>query len=290
MDSVNISNEDGRKDFKNIYRKWLLRNPRMNSSDMTTEHEKISESIYPPALQFAFGVVGNIIALGILLKKSKEHKWKPFYRLVGGLAITDFCGIALVYPAVMIRYGSGFTFEYPKELCEYVSFIWSFSFMSSAMIVAVMSFDRFYAIMFPMKYITRDRGCATNIALVIIWTTSGGICSLHVLGIGSVKSFYPGSWCFMNFVSNARLDRISCIIYFVFGMVVLGTTSTLNFTVIFHLCRKSFLSTKNAILVRNMKQRRRKSDICVIAMLLAIVIVFTVCWVPLMVSIIYFKI
>lgn len=117
-----------------------------NSSGVNLNQTKVWESAVPPALQFAFGVVGNLIALGVLVKSAKYHKWKPFYRLVGGLALTDGGGILLVYPTVMVMYATDFTYDYPETLYNYSSFIFSLLFTSSAMIVCAMSFDRFMAI------------------------------------------------------------------------------------------------------------------------------------------------
>ena len=114
-----------------------------NSSGLNLNQTKVWESAVPPALQFALGVVANLIALGLLVKSAKYHKWKPFYRLVGGLALTDGGGILLVYPTVMVRYATDFTYDYPETLCNYSSFIFLLLFTSSAMIVCAMSFDRF---------------------------------------------------------------------------------------------------------------------------------------------------
>lgn len=115
-----------------------------NSSDVNLNQTKVWESAVPPALQFALGVVANLIALGLLVKSAKYHKWKPFYRLVGGLALTDGGAILLVYPIAIVRYATDFTYDFPKPLCDYSSFIYSLLFTSSAMIVCAMSFDRFW--------------------------------------------------------------------------------------------------------------------------------------------------
>ncbi|XP_052712498.1 prostaglandin E2 receptor EP4 subtype-like [Crassostrea angulata] len=131
---------------------WKIGESNMFNNSNFTDEPVVFESIVPPSLQYGFGVFGNLIAIILLFRSSGQHKWKPFYRLVGGLAITDFCGIALVYPAVMIRYISGFTFDFPKELCGFVSFCFSFSFLSSALIVSAMSFDRFLAVTCPILY------------------------------------------------------------------------------------------------------------------------------------------
>ncbi|XP_048752933.1 prostaglandin E2 receptor EP4 subtype-like [Ostrea edulis] len=248
-----------------------------NSSNSTEDH--MWESSVPPALQFAFGVIGNAIALVVLILSSKDHQWRPFYRLVFGLALTDGGGILCVYPTVMIRYASNFTFEFPKSLCDYSSFIYTFTLMSSAMIICAMSFDRFFAILFPILYNnSTNKGRRTNCVLAVIWSIGLLLSTLHLMGLGSSHNYYPKSWCFLNFVGRSPRDRINSYIYSVFGLLVLICTIAVNISVILTVCRNRRSNNK-------WSKRRLHSDVYIIIFLLVIVIVFTTCWAPLMVVI-----
>lgn len=250
-----------------------------NSSNSTEHH--MWEPAAPAALQFAFGVIGNAIALVVLNLSSKKHKWRPFYRLVCGLALTDGGGVLLVYPTVMIRYASDFTYEFPKELCDYSSFIYTFTLMSSAMIICAMSFDRFFAILYPFIYNSGNKGLRANLTLATIWITGLLLSTLHLMGLGSSYNYYPKSWCFLNFIGGTTKDRINAYIYSVFGLLILISTICINISVILTVCR-------NMKRIKNMSSRRRMmSDVYIIVFLLVIVIVFTACWAPLMVSMIF---
>ncbi|XP_048758823.1 prostaglandin E2 receptor EP4 subtype-like [Ostrea edulis] len=249
-----------------------------NTSNITIE-PIIWESTAPPALQFALGVGGNLIALIALVTSRKRHKWKPFYRLVAGLALTDGGGILLVYPTVMIRYASDFTYEFSKPLCHYSSFVFTFMLISSAMIVCAMSFDRFMAILYPFKYNFFGKKHRANLTLVVIWLLGTLISSLHLMGLGSSFKYYPGSWCFLNFIGISILDRVNSYIYSLFGLLILCTIFSFNILVIVSLCRN--LRRDKIIL----KSQRRKSDIFNVCLLLVIVSVFTICWTPLMFTI-----
>ncbi|XP_061180248.1 prostaglandin E2 receptor EP4 subtype-like [Saccostrea echinata] len=245
----------------------------ISNSNITFE-ETVSESILPPSLQYAFGGFGNIMAIFFLCRSAGEHKWKPFYRFVCGLAISDFCVIALVYPAVMVRYISGFTFEFPRQLCEYCSFWSSFSFMSSALIVSAMSFDRFLAVRFPIWYRNTQKRRA-NIMLLVIWAFTATVSSLNLIGIGSVKNFYPGSWCFIDFANKGLLERVNTYIYSITGIIILLITVFLNVAVAYSVCRKPVLTT--------IDNKRKRNDIYIIVFLFTVVTLFSICWVPLMV-------
>ncbi|XP_061183478.1 prostaglandin E2 receptor EP4 subtype-like [Saccostrea echinata] len=204
----------------------------MNDSNVSG---MVWESAVPPSLQFAFGVTGNITALLILVCSSTTHKWQTFYKLVAGLALTDGGGILLMYPPILARYATDFTFHFPKNLCAYNSFLTPFTILSSALIVCAMSIDRFMAVYFPFYYMYNvekgDRKRAV-FALLFIWTSGALISSLHLMGLGSVYYFYPGSWCFLNFVSDDTFERVNASIYSGLGLLALFVTVFLKISVI----------------------------------------------------------
>ena len=249
------------------------------TTNITTVTTPISESIVPPILQFLFGAGGNILAIVLLCCTWKSHGWRPFYRLVMGLAVTDLCGIIFVYPAVIAKYSSGFTLQYPKALCSHISFMFSFAFLASAFIVGAFSFDRFLAILFPFAYST-NKEKRTNITLIVIWLVSAFISALPIIGVGSVHNFYPGSWCFINFASNESSDKALVYIYSCVGILILIATVVFNLAVIFAVCVRCCKTTDG-----NVHAHRIKDDVYIVILLMGIVTVFSVCWVPLMVNI-----
>lgn len=247
------------------------------ASNTTKDTAKL-ESTIPPVLQFLFGVTGNIIAFIVLFSSRKKHKWKPFYRLVAGLALTDGGGISLIYPTVLVRYASNFTYDFPKPLCNYSSFMFIFLLTSSAMIVCAMSFDRFMAILYPLRYNTGRKKYRANITLALIWITAAFVSSLPLMGLGSNILYYPGSWCFLNFVGTSTVDRINSFIYSLLGLMILFSTIFFNGSVVFSLC-------KNQIKNKVSPKTRKRSDIFNAIFLLVLVSVFAACWAPLMVVI-----
>lgn len=246
------------------------------TTDSNSTEERMWESAIPPAMQFGFGVIGNIIALVVLVMSSKTHKWRPFYRLVGGLAVTDGGGILLVYPTVMVRYATDFTYLFPKALCNYSSFVYTFTLISSAMIVCAMSLDRYVAILHPFLYGSGKNGRRANVTLCIVWTAGAVISGLQLVGLGSSFNYYPKSWCFINFVEMNTLDRVNSYIYSITGILLLLVTLGINITVIVSVLRNMKSGIKSS-------KRRQKNDIFIISFLLVIVLIFSSCWAPLMV-------
>lgn len=250
------------------------------TSDSNSTEERMWESAIPPAMQFGFGVIGNIIALVVLVMSSKTHKWRPFYRLVAGLAVTDGGGILLVYPTVMVRYATDFTYLFPKALCNYSSFVYTFTLISSAMIVCAMSLDRYVAILHPFLYGSGKNGRRANVTLCIVWTVGAVISGLQLVGLGSSFNYYPKSWCFINFVEMNTLDRVNSYIYSITGILLLLVTLGINITVIVSVLRNMKSGIKSS-------KRRQKNDIFIISFLLVIVLIFSSCWAPLMLSLIH---
>ncbi|XP_062586226.1 prostaglandin E2 receptor EP4 subtype-like [Saccostrea cucullata] len=240
----------------------------------------VHKNAAPVTLLFLFGVSGNAIALTALCCSAKTHKWRPFYRFVCGLAISDGGGILVSYPFALSRYISNFTYEFSPDLCAFLGFVFMFTLMSSAMIVCCMSFDRFFATFFPYLYNSTTKQRRTNIILGIVWILSGFLSSLHLFGLGSSKAMYPGSWCFLNFIHvrpdcpEERLNMIYSYIYATTGVIIVLLTISVNTLVVFFFVRNIFVRTT-----------RSQRDLHVIVFLLVIVVVFTSCWAPLMVKI-----
>eukprot|EP00105_Crassostrea_gigas_P029855 XP_011451921.1 PREDICTED: prostaglandin E2 receptor EP4 subtype [Crassostrea gigas] len=234
----------------------------------------------PVILLFLFGVFGNLAALIVLCFRSKIHEWRPFYRFVLGLAITDGGGLLISIPISEYQYLSRFKDQLPRPVCEYLAFIYMFTLLSSAMIVCCMSVDRFLATFFPLYYNSTTKGRRANITLTLLWITSALLCILHVFGLGSAKIFYPGSWCFLNFIDTEDTgNAVYAYMYAITGVLIVTLTLLLNLTVIVYFIYKR--------LTRNFSASPTQSwcDVHVIVFLISIVTVFTSCWSPLIVNI-----
>ncbi|XP_048764533.2 prostaglandin E2 receptor EP4 subtype-like [Ostrea edulis] len=244
--------------------------------NITTDSNNPAEmNAAPVLLLFVVGVGGNIIALTVLLLTAKSHNWKPFYRFVFGLAITDGGGLLLSLPVSLSIYASEFQRELSPALCGYQMFMIMFTLMSSAMIVCGMSFDRFFATFYPFQYNRPYKQIRTNIVLTVIWGLSALISSLPLFGLGSSRKFYRG--CFMNFIETTiELNRIDAIIYASIGVIIVMATWAFNIAVIGYFIYKRYTGESTW---------SGWKDMHVIIFLLTVVVLFTLCWLPFMVNI-----
>jgi prostaglandin E receptor 4 len=237
----------------------------------------------PVILLFVFGVCGNFIALTILSLTSDSHKWKPFYRFVFGLAVTDGGGLLLALPVSLSIHTSKIQRELSPALCDYQMFMIMFTLMSSAMIVCGMSFDRFYATLYPFQYNGPHTKIRTNILLAVIWGLSAIISSLPLFGFGSSRKFYPDMWCFLNFIeTHIESNRTYAVIYATIGVITALVTWAFSIEIIGYYLYK-----------RHSRESTWSGwkDLDIVIFLVTVVVLFTSCWFPLMVfnTILYLK-
>lgn len=241
-----------------------------NTSDQLILQESIVATTVPVYLIFSFGFIGNGLAFYVLISSSKNHKWVPFQRLVLGLLTTDTGALLLMFPVILVRFVSDFTYVFPTSLCNFSSFTLMFTMTSSALIVCMMSLDRFVAVVFPFTYKVQNKRSRANITLLSVWIFSAMFSCTHLLGFGSNFNFYPGTWCFLNYMGKSALDRASSFVFAVFGIIVVLVTVVTNCVVIVSLCRS-----------QSSPQKRNHSF--TIVFLMVLVLLFLLCTAPIMV-------
>lgn len=163
-------------------------------------------SIVPVLMLCLLGVIGNSIAVTIVCCTARSHRWRPFHRYVCGLALTDGIGVMLALPFAIHRYTTNFQFTYSYTVCSYMSVVQMFTIIASAMIVCLMSIDRFMALICPYVYKSVKKGRHSTVTLACIWGVCAFLSSGHLMAGRSSRLFYPDSWCFVNFVSDNPTD------------------------------------------------------------------------------------
>ncbi|XP_061175596.1 prostaglandin E2 receptor EP4 subtype-like [Saccostrea echinata] len=249
-----------------------------NSSTLNSIGE--NPNVLAPVILLILGAIGNGLAFAILCRLSSDHQWRPFYRFVCVLTINDFFGVVLAAPFGIARYASNFTFTFTQPLCDYMAFIQMLAILNSAFIVFSMSLDRFFAIVFPFKYSTSSKERRAHVLLILGGILSVFLSSVHILAGRQSRSFYPGSWCFVDFKSDSWIDRGISLAYSTIGFILLSLIMVLNCTVIITLLRQSFVGSevaKQRISSKNSKQ--------MIVLLLAVVVLFAICIIPLLINI-----
>ncbi|KAH3867457.1 hypothetical protein DPMN_030585 [Dreissena polymorpha] len=249
-----------------------------NSSESIRQDPLISLKV--PAMMFASGVFGNVLAIIVLLRSSREHKQSVFYRLVGALACTDLFGTCATSPVTLAVYANNLKWVGGDLTCHYESFMLIFAGYSTVFIVGTMAVERFLAIMCPFFYdihITKKRA---TFGIIGLWIFAAMLGSLPILGLGRNVNHFPGTWCFFTFTSSDSKNQIFAYSYASIGLVVIFVTAIFNLLVTYTLLqmrRKTFRSMN----VNNTK--RNDIELQMLVLLMGIVIIFTTCWCPFLV-------
>ncbi|XP_006894425.1 PREDICTED: prostaglandin D2 receptor [Elephantulus edwardii] len=175
----------------------------------TTSVEK-GNSATMSGLLFSTGLVGNLLALGLLARSGLGlHPPRPppsvFYVLVCGLTVTDLLGKCLLSSIVLAAYaqnrsltalvpGSG------SALCHTFAFFMTFFGLASVLQLLAMALECWLSLGHPFFYrrhITLRRGA---LVAPVVSAFCLAFCALPFAGFGEFVQYCPGTWCFIQMV------------------------------------------------------------------------------------------
>ncbi|CAC5378417.1 PTGER4 [Mytilus coruscus] len=235
-------------------------------------------------VSFVLGVIGNILAICVVFRSKERRSLAVFHRFVVALAFTDLFGIITTSPVVFAVFSRKVSLRTSESLCNYMAYMMIFAGLATVLVVGAMAFDRYLAVLHPFKYRSVKKNLIVNMVISGIWLFSVLIAALPLFGLGVNVVHSPDSWCFFNFFGDRVEDKIYGYLYSVLGLGIICLTAMMNLRVIAGIIsgRRS-VSRRGSI--SNKKSRYRK-DIFISVFLVAIFLVFAICWTPFMVRII----
>ncbi|XP_062600554.1 thromboxane A2 receptor-like [Saccostrea cucullata] len=258
------------------------------TSDLTnlTKHLSEKHSVAPSAIMFSVGVGGNVLAISLLIKHSNTHRWNVFYRLVAGLIVTDLFGVLSSSPLAFVVYSNKFRWVGGQPACDYMSFVLIFFSVSPMLIATAMSLDRFLAVWFPFMYKTMEKKRRVHVILAFLWIFAFLISSLPLVGLGHNIRHFPCTWCFFDYFGTTSTDIAFSIIFASLGLLVIVTSSLINILVLIKIVKEAN-GVNRGISIRSRKgqKRARRNEIFIMTFIIAILLAFVVCWMPLMIRI-----
>uniref|UniRef100_A0A8B9S653 Prostaglandin E2 receptor EP2 subtype n=1 Tax=Apteryx owenii TaxID=8824 RepID=A0A8B9S653_APTOW len=159
---------------------------------------------------FSAGLLGNLLALGLLLRCRRGARPRPpslFHVLVLALVVTDLLGTCSVSPLVLASYHRNRTLTALARgghICLYFGFSMSFFGLATMLILFAMALERCLALGRPYFYERFLSPRTGFVALPAIYTFSAAFCSLPLMGFGHYVQYCPGTWCFIQM----RLDYL----------------------------------------------------------------------------------
>ncbi|NXS37653.1 TA2R protein, partial [Pomatostomus ruficeps] len=243
-------------------------------------------SIASPWFSTAFGLIGlcsNLFALCVLVSSSRKlssQARSSFLIFLCGLVVTDFMGL-LVTASVIIPYH--FTkFSWAKvdpgcHLCNFLGFSMVFFGQCPLLLGATMAGERFLGINRPFSRSTSLSKRRAWAIVGLVWGFSCLLGLLPVLGLGRYTLQFPGSWCFLTLLPDTG-DVVFCLLFALLGILSVLLSFVLNTVSVVTLCRVYH--------DRESVQRRRDSEVEMMVQLVGIMIIATICWMPLLIFIV----
>ena len=152
--------------------------------------------------------------------------------------------------------------------------------VSSAMLICAMSIDRYLNLTRPHWFQSRHEGRKYTLVLVGIWIAGSLISMLHLVGVGDSELFYPGSWCYFDFVRDTTGNRVMSYIYSIFGFITVFITILANCLTMLRMCRDPITGG----ILLDLRRVSGLADSHVMIFIIAVTVVFFILWTPLLVS------
>ncbi|XP_072895940.1 prostaglandin D2 receptor-like [Hemitrygon akajei] len=241
-------------------------------------------SVKSSLLLFTAGLIGNIIALAILWKHRRESKGQVsvFYILVTELVVTDLLGKCLISPIVFVSYATNRTLTAladQNSLCLYFSVATSFFGLASMFFLFAMALECWLSISHPFlyqKYFTKRR---VVIIFPAVYFCSLFICLMPLLGLGSIKQYCPGTWCFFNMTNDNNESLFFSVLYATLLAILIAAVLLCNSSVAVNLTR--MYRRHKELGSSRVKPFERHQELDNLVLLVLMNVIFLICSLPL---------
>lgn len=256
-----------------------------NQTDNETE-SLFSESLYITWIKVAAytfiivtSLVGNGLIIAIVHKNYNHHMKTPNNFFVVNTAVADILiTLSSSTEAVITLAVSDWLIQgtVGHALCKLKSVVMALSALVSTQSLATMAVDRFIVVFFPLRRII-TRPVAYGI-IAIIWLTSV-VFTVPLVFLAIVQEIKGTSICYLTFRSSKSVESYFVAIFVLFKCFPLVIQGVLYTAVMVKLCLRE--TPGNELHIPNHHHyHTEKMNRRIISMLVAIVVLFAVCWLP----------
>lgn len=247
----------------------------MNAT-ITAQERRLIASPWFAASFCVLGLGSNLLALSALARAPAPRS--SFLTLLCGLVLTDFLGLLVTGAIVVAQHAALFAWQAADpgcRLCHFMGVAMVFFGLCPLLLGAAMASERYVGITRPFwRPAAPGRRAWATVALV--WLAALALGLLPLLGLGRYSVQWPGSWCFLTLGAQGA-DVAFGLLFALLGGVSVGLSFLLNTVSVATLCRV-YHGQEAA------RQRPRDCEVEMMVQLVGIMVVATVCWMPLLVS------
>ncbi|XP_074060245.1 thromboxane A2 receptor [Macrotis lagotis] len=257
--------------------------PCFRPMNISEEERRLIASPWFAATFCLVGLASNLVALAVLAGARRVSSYRArssFLTFLCGLVLTDFLGLFVTGSVVVSQHVTLFDWAGTDpgcHLCRFMGVAMVFFGLSPLLLGTAMAVERFVGINQPFSRpaaASQHRAWAT---VGLVWAAAFGLGVLPVIGLGRYTVQYPGSWCFLTLGSQVG-DVTFGLLFSLLGAFSVVLSFIFNTISVITLCR--VYHDQEAA-----SQRPRDSEVEMMAQLLGIMVVATVCWMPLLVFI-----
>ncbi|OCT97431.1 thromboxane A2 receptor [Xenopus laevis] len=248
----------------------------------TMEAKKPITSLWFSTIFSIIGLCSNLFAFCVLVnasRKTKSRSRSSFLIFLCGLVVTDFMGLLVTGIIVFSSHVTQFdwqVFDQNCYLCNFFGLSMVFFGQCPLILGAAMASERFFGINKPFSRsatVSKKRACGI---VVMVWCFAFFLGLLPIMGIGKYTLQYPKSWCFLTLLQDSKNKSFGLIFSFV-GIFSVSLSFILNTISVVTLCRVYH--------DRESVQIRRDSEVEMMVQLVGIMIIASLCWLPLLIFI-----
>lgn len=256
--------------------------PCFRPMNITLEERRLIASPWFAASFCLVGLASNLLALRVLAgaRPGSAQGRSSFLTFLCGLVLTDFMGLLITGAIVVSQHAVLFDWQAvdPRcRLCRFMGVVMVFFGLCPLLLGAAMAAERYLGITRPFSRPAASSQRRAWATVGLVWAAALALGLLPLLGLGRYTLQYPGSWCFLT-LGPARGDAAFGLLFALLGGCSVGLSFLLNTVSVATLCH--VYHGREAA-----QQRPRDGEVEMMAQLLGIMAVASVCWMPLLVFI-----
>ncbi|XP_056265714.1 prostaglandin E2 receptor EP1 subtype-like [Pseudoliparis swirei] len=231
------------------------------------------------------GIISNIVALFILANAyslQRRRTKATFLLFAGSLVVTDFFGHVIPGALVLRLYLSGGVspedFNDSDTMCQFLGGSMVFFGLCPLFMGCAMAAERCLGVTKPLLHSSLVTKTRTKICLSFIWLVALCVAMLPCFQLGSYTYQDPGTWCFINVLSDTReVDLAFVALFSGLGLTSLAVALACNtisgLTLVLARLRRHPGSHHSA----------KSHDIEMVVQLVGIMVTTCICWSPLLI-------
>ncbi|XP_069601781.1 kiSS-1 receptor [Ranitomeya imitator] len=260
--------------------------------------EELSEPPKPPQLVDAWlvplffamlmlvGLVGNSLVIYVISKHKQMRTVTNFY--IANLATTDIIFLVCCVPITAALYPlPGWIFG--EFMCKFVNYVQQVSVQATCVTLTAMSVDRWYVTVFPLRSLRQRTPRVAAAVSLGIWIGSF-LVSIPVPIYNKLIEGYwfgPQLYCIESFPSVSHEKAFILYNFLVVYLLPLLTICICYSAMVYQMGRPSVEPADNSYQIQLLAERSEVMRTKISRMVAVIVLLFTVCWGPIQLYILF---